>query len=181
MIKMIVMDLDGTLLNDDRDGKNISSYTISILKKCKETDIKIVIATGRSRLAAEEIIDLIKPDFSILSYGALILNENKDIIYNKLLSLETLDEIDDEYMEKMNIGKMNAIEIISEDQKIPLSEIAAFGDGLYDIEMIKNCGTGVAMENAEHAVKRFSKDICGNNNEDGVAKWIERNILLRKE
>ena len=200
MIKMIVVDLDGTLLNDDRDGKNISSYTMSILNKCREKGIKIVIATGRSRLQAEEIIDLIKPDSSILNYGALILNENKDIVFNKLLSLETPDEIDNGYMEKvaqeykyfkplsteeidqlltvkLDYNKMNAIEIISKDQNIPLSEIAAFGDGLYDIEMIKNCGTGVAMENAEHAVKMASKDICGNNNEDGVAKWIERNIL----
>ena len=174
MIKMIVMDLDGTLLNDDKD---VSSYTVSILKKCKETGIKVVIATGRSRLQAEKIIDLINPDFSILNYGALILNENKDIIYNKLLSLGTPDEIDDEYIEIINGGKMNAIEIISKDQNIPLSEIAAFGDGLYDIEMIKNCGTGIAMENAIDLVKNISKDICRDNNEDGVAKWIEKNIL----
>jgi hypothetical protein len=32
MIKMIIMDLDGTLLTDD---KNISDYTVSILEKCK--------------------------------------------------------------------------------------------------------------------------------------------------
>jgi phosphoserine phosphatase len=174
MIKMIVMDLDGTLLNDDKD---VSSYTVSILKKCKETGIKVVIATGRSRLQAEKIIDLIKPDFSILNYGALILNENKDIIYNKLLSLETQDEINEEYMEVINGGKMNAIEIISKAQNIPLSEIAAFGDGLYDIEMIKNCGAGIAMKNAIDEVKNISKYICTDNNEDGVAKWIERNIL----
>jgi hydroxymethylpyrimidine pyrophosphatase-like HAD family hydrolase len=179
MIKMIVMDLDGTLLNDD--DENISPYTLSILNKCKEKGIKIVIATGRSRLAAEEIIDLIKPDFSILNDGALILNENKEIIYNKLLSLGMLDEIDDEYLEYMDAEKMDAIEIISKEQNIPLSEIAAFGDGGNDIEMIKNCGIGIAMENAEHAVRRFSKDICGNNNEDGVAKWIERNILQDRE
>ena len=197
------MDLDGTLLNDD---KNISSYTVSILKKCKETGIKIVIATGRSRLQAEKIIDLIKPDFSILSYGALILNENKDILYDKLLPLETSDEIDDEFvvkglltkkgidrliksingdcfgeMEDINVRKMDAIEIISKDQNIPLSEIAAFGDGLYDIEMIKNCGTGIAVENAIDIVKNISKDICGDNNEDGVAKWIEKNIISEYE
>ena len=175
MIKMIIMDLDGTLLNDD--DENISPYTLLILNKCKEIGIKIVIATARPRLAAEEIIDLIKPDFSILNDGALILNENNIVIYNKLLSLGMLDEIDDEYMEYIDAEKMDAIEIISKEQNIPLSEIAAFGDSFNDIEMIKNCGTGIAMKNAEHAVRRFSKDICGNNNEDGVAKWIERNIL----
>ena len=175
MIKMIVMDLDGTLLNDD--DENISSYTLSILEKCKEKGIKIIIATARSRLASEEIIDIIKPDFSILNNGLLIINENNVVIYNKVLLLGMLDEIDDEYLECIEAEKMDAIEIISREQNISLSEIAAFGDGGNDIEMIKNCGTGIAMEDAEHAVKRFSKDICGNNNEDGVAKWIERNIL----
>jgi len=82
-------------------------------------------------------------------------------------------------MENMNIGKMNAIEIVSKGQNISLSEIAAFGDGFYDIGMIKYCGTGIAMENAPDAVKICSKNICGNNNEDGVAKWIEKNILQK--
>ena len=174
MIKMIALDLDGTLLNDD---ENVSSYTMSILERCKKTGIKIVIATGRSRSEAEEIIDIIKPDFSIVNDGTLILNENNVIIYNKLISFETLDEAIDEYIENIDVGKINAIEIIAKDQNISLSEITAFGDGPNDIKMVKNCGTGIAMENAEHAVKRFSKDICGNNNEDGVAKWIEKNIL----
>ena len=168
MIKMIVMDLDGTLLNDD---KNISAYTMSILEKCKETGIKIVIASGRSRAAAEEIIDLIKPDFSILNYGTLIIDKNNVIIYIAAFSLGMPDGI----FECM--GKMNAIEILSKEQNISLSEIAAFGDGFYDIGMIKYCGTGVAMENAPDAVKIFAKNICENNNDDGVAKWIEENIL----
>ena len=169
MIKMIVMDLDGTLLNDD---ESISSYTISILEKCKEKGIKIVIATGRSSLSAKEIIDLIKPDFSILNYGSLILDENNVIIYIAAFSLGMPDEI------FMYMGKMNAIEILSERQNISLSEIVAFGDGFNDLEMIKYCGTGIAMENAPDTVKMFSKNICGNNNEDGVAKWIEKNILI---
>jgi hydroxymethylpyrimidine pyrophosphatase-like HAD family hydrolase len=43
--------------------------------------------------------------------------------------------------------------------------------------MIKYCGTGIVMENATGIINFFSKNICGNNNEDGVAKWIEQNIL----
>jgi hydroxymethylpyrimidine pyrophosphatase-like HAD family hydrolase len=38
MGKTIIMDLDGTLLNDD---KNISDYTLAILEKCKGRGIKI--------------------------------------------------------------------------------------------------------------------------------------------
>ena len=166
---MIALDLDGTLLNDD---SKISSYTMSILEKCKETGIKIVIATGRSREAAKEIIDLIKPDFSILNYGDFILDENNETRFIFGFALLVMPEEVRRYM-----GKMNAIEKVSEWQNISLSEIAAFGNGDNDIEMIKYCGTGIAMENAPDTVKMVSKNICGNNNEDGVAKWIEQNIL----
>jgi len=174
MIKMIVVDLDGTLLNDDG---NISPYTISILKKCKEAGIMIIIATGRSLLSAKRIIGLIKPNFSILNYGALIVNEYNEVIYSKLLSLEELNEVNYEYLLNMNIDKIDAIEMIAKEKNISLSEIAVFGDSPNDIKMIKNCGTGIAMENAIQEVKNCSKDICGNNNEDGVAKWIEKNIF----
>jgi hydroxymethylpyrimidine pyrophosphatase-like HAD family hydrolase len=57
--KMIVMDLDGTLLDDN---KNISKYTLSILKKCKNKGIKIVIATARSENSGKRIINLVEPD-----------------------------------------------------------------------------------------------------------------------
>jgi hydroxymethylpyrimidine pyrophosphatase-like HAD family hydrolase len=50
MAQMIVMDLNNTLLNSD---KNISDYSISILEKCRSTGIKIVIATARSKKSAE--------------------------------------------------------------------------------------------------------------------------------
>ena len=43
-IKMIVTDLDGTLLRSD---KTISEYTKTVLKKCREAGIKVVYATGR--------------------------------------------------------------------------------------------------------------------------------------
>jgi hydroxymethylpyrimidine pyrophosphatase-like HAD family hydrolase len=177
MVKIIIMDLDGTLLNDD---KNISDYTLSILEKCKCNGIKIGLATARSKLSAKEIIDLVKPDFSILNNGALIIKENNEIIYNKLLSLESLDEIKDEHISGIDIEKMNAIEILSKEQNIPLSRILAFGDDYNDIEMIKKCGIGVAMENGIDEVKSVAKYICGKNNNDGVGKWIEENVLKYK-
>jgi hydroxymethylpyrimidine pyrophosphatase-like HAD family hydrolase len=40
----IFVDLDRTLLRND---KSVSDYTISILKKCKELGIKIIVASAR--------------------------------------------------------------------------------------------------------------------------------------
>jgi len=43
-IKMIVTDLDGTLLRSD---KTVSKYTKSVLHRCCEAGIKTAVATAR--------------------------------------------------------------------------------------------------------------------------------------
>jgi len=48
-IKMLVFDLDGTLLRDD---KTISDYTKSVLCRCREAGIKVAYATGRGGSAS---------------------------------------------------------------------------------------------------------------------------------
>ena len=52
-----------------------------------------------------------------------------------------------------------------------------FGDDNDDIMSIKNCGIGVAVKNAIEAVKQAADEITESNDEDGVAKWIERSLL----
>ena len=68
-IKMIVLDLDGTLLRDD---KTISDITIAALQKCKAANIIISIATARFWIAAEKFIDILQPDYEITADGAII-------------------------------------------------------------------------------------------------------------
>lgn len=76
-----------------------------------------------------------------------------------------------------NAGKIHAIRRIAELNHMQLSEVAAFGDDYIDIEMIRNCGCGVAMENAVPEVKRVADAVCGTNDRDGVADWLEKFIL----
>jgi Cof subfamily protein (haloacid dehalogenase superfamily) len=73
--------------------------------------------------------------------------------------------------------KWNGVKKLLERYKIGIENVIAFGDNENDYEMIKKCGIGIAMENGIEEVKKNAKYICGNNNEDGVAKWIEKNIL----
>ena len=56
-------------------------------------------------------------------------------------------------------------------------EIMACGDGMNDIAMLKAVGLGVAMENAEPEVREAADYITASNDEDGVAKAIERFAL----
>lgn len=52
-----------------------------------------------------------------------------------------------------------------------------FGDDNDDIEPIKNCGIGVAVSNAIPSVLEVADHIVDSNDMDGVAKFIEGNIL----
>jgi len=58
-----------------------------------------------------------------------------------------------------------------------MSEVIAFGDDNNDIEMLRECGTGVAVANAIDECKSSADHICGSCDDDGLAKWLEENVL----
>ena len=60
---------------------------------------------------------------------------------------------------------------------IPREEIMAFGDGNNDLKMLKEVGTGVAMENAIPSLKEAADYVTLSNDEEGVAKFIEKYVL----
>lgn len=62
---------------------------------------------------------------------------------------------------------------------IDKDQIMACGDSGNDIEMIKLAGVGVAMGNATKEVKDIADYITSTNEEDGVAKAIEKYVLSK--
>jgi len=74
-------------------------------------------------------------------------------------------------------AKWQAVAATSNYFGIDIKNIAAFGDNYNDVEMLENCGIGVAMENAIYEAKAAAKYVCGSNDNDGVARFIEENIL----
>lgn len=60
---------------------------------------------------------------------------------------------------------------------IQREEIMACGDGTNDSEMLRTVGIGVAMENAAEEVKALADYITDSNDNDGVAKAIEKFVL----
>jgi len=73
--------------------------------------------------------------------------------------------------------KINAINEIIKYLNISLEEVAAFGDDFNDIGMIKYCGHGIAVSNAIKEVIESAKYITSSNDEDGVARFINENLL----
>lgn len=72
--------------------------------------------------------------------------------------------------------KLNALKKIAGKLGIDLRQTVAFGDSDIDIEMLKNAGIGVAVENALPEVKAVADEICGVNDDDGVAKWLNGHL-----
>lgn len=84
MYKLILLDLDGTLL-DSR--KNISEYTLSVLEQCRRKGLLVGIATARSELLAERFINLVNPDVVISNSGGLV-RYHGEIIFSCMFSEE---------------------------------------------------------------------------------------------
>lgn len=81
---------------------------------------------------------------------------------------------------KKEATKENGIKTLAKHLSIDIENIVAFGDDFNDIGMIKLCGIGVAMGNAISQVKECADEITLSNNNDGVAYWLEKNILNKK-
>jgi Cof subfamily protein (haloacid dehalogenase superfamily) len=82
-------------------------------------------------------------------------------------SIEQLIEISNE-----QAGKHSGVKFIMELLKLKQEEIAAFGDGDNDIDMLKFVGTGIAVENASEQCKNAADMITKHHNENGVAYGI---------
>lgn len=55
-------------------------------------------------------------------------------------------------------------------------KLVVFGDGKNDIDMFQVADECYAVENAVDELKQIATDIIGSNEDDGVAKWLERNV-----
>jgi hypothetical protein len=228
-IKMIVTDLDGTLLRDD---KTVSAGTISALNRCRDAGIKTIFATGRgenSTCGAERVVPAGLFDGYVLNNGALAV-AGEDIVYSRFAANEMIEPLlavcgelglehgfsrhgaetgkfwtfgctpevslliearlgDDLHLKTARDGlgqimhkdatKANAVAALARHWSIARSEIAAFGDDLNDIDMLIYAGIGVAVANALEEVKAVADHLCDTNENDGVAKWLER--LLGEE
>ncbi|WP_243636370.1 Cof-type HAD-IIB family hydrolase [Flavobacterium aquariorum] len=79
-IKVVISDLDGTLLNSDH---TISAYTKSVFQELHEQDYLIIVATGRHHMDAMAIISCLElPVYLVTSNGARIHSPKKELLYS---------------------------------------------------------------------------------------------------
>lgn len=73
-----------------------------------------------------------------------------------------------------HVNKAEGLKQAASRMGIDPSQIMAFGDGENDIGMLSLCGYGYAMGNALDSVKKVAYDVCVSNEEEGVARTVER-------
>lgn len=74
-------------------------------------------------------------------------------------------------------NKNHGLEIALRALGLPPGEGIGFGDESCDVGFMKICGFGAAMGNADEFTLRSADITIGNNREDGIAVFLENNIL----
>lgn len=119
-------------------------------------------------------------DFQISKEKDIEYLKEKELLFSDLFS-ESLEVYRSEpfFLEitPKGVDKAKSLERLIKILGIEKEEVIACGDGFNDISMIEFAGLGVAMKNAQDKVKEVANYITDSNDEDGVAKLIEKFIL----
>ena len=95
MIKLIAIDLDGTLLNSD---KKIPDENVKAIQKAAKAGVKIVLCTGRPKsgiLPYFERLGLTDEEYIIMNNGCSIYNtKNWELVSYAQVNNDELDKLD---------------------------------------------------------------------------------------
>lgn len=89
-MKYVIFDMDDTLLNDKRE---VTPYTLEVLKKVQAMGHKLVCNTARSKEFSQKYFDQIRPDYSILNGGALIIDKNEQVVFAAEVDVPTTQAV----------------------------------------------------------------------------------------
>lgn len=160
-------------LRDEATGiSEIKFAGLDYIKEVKEPFTRIVIC-DEDRPVYNSIVNMLKGfnDIELLAAphvsNKIIKEGDKELLlsysYAEILAKHT--------------NKWTALEELIKRLGISKDEVMAIGDNFNDIEMIRNAGLGVAMNNGSPLAKEVAKVIAPSNNDDGVAKVIEAYVL----
>lgn len=105
MYKLLALDMDGTLLNDNKEISQINKVAI---KKAMEKGVHVVLCTGRTIQGIQKYIEELEIDnddcYSVTCTGSYIINNTKkEIVRNTYLSTEDIRFVYN-VAEKLNVN-----------------------------------------------------------------------------
>ena len=142
-IKMLVMDVDGTLT----DGKIYIGANGEVMKAFNVKDGYGIVQTKK---------DGVVP--------VIITGRTSDIVAARA------KELGIEEFHQGVADKISVLEKIAENHSIRMEEIAYIGDDLNDLDCIKACGCTACPNDAINAVKQQVKYVCCHHAGDGAVR-----------
>lgn len=149
----ISMDLDDTLLRKD---KSVSDKTKEVLSSLQKLGHKIIINTARNFVRTKELIDLLKPDFTVINAGGYILDKDLKPIKDKTMPKELTNAIVMEtYQYTKNISIQTKDYLYTTDPNSPYMHDTYYdiSNGCY-LESYKILPCNLPMEIGEEIAKK---------------------------
>ena len=197
MIRLIALDLDGTLL--DPAGR-ITQASKDAIARARAAGVRVVLNTGRPIqeavwFAGEAGCDAL---LSCLGGAAVVAEDPRAYLEERGLPLtkvhgdwnqaryplEELGALPGVQLTASNdhdfelvpdrVDKGRAMALIALLYGVPLGETAAVGDSDNDLSMLRAAGLPIAMGNAPAAVREAARRTAPSNQEEGVAWAISR-------
>ncbi|MBS9782456.1 MAG: HAD-IIIA family hydrolase [Arcobacter sp.] len=150
MIKLLVLDVDGTLT----DGKITYTNSGEELKSFDVSD-GLAIATW-TKIFKKPI--------------AIITGRNSKIVEQRA------KELNIKYLHQGIKNKDEILENILKEENISWGEVAAIGDDLNDYKMLKKVGLSFTPENGTHYLKEFVNVICKSKGGEGAVREMIEHI-----
>jgi Cof subfamily protein (haloacid dehalogenase superfamily) len=132
MYKCVIFDLDDTILHKD---KSLSLFSIETLKTLQNKGIFVVINSARDFLKTKPVMDAIKPDYTILDGGGLVVDKDENVKYEKVIDINALKKVCSFALKENLKVKIEAREGTFTNQKDRVNEYEKFIDLNEDVNL----------------------------------------------
>ena len=192
-----LLDLKNIFLEENADYMIVYTDKQQILREARTAealkDSAIIVNKKDSEL--KHIEDTIKKNPNLSSLLCMIGGETSALenIISRLQEIKGLETpgignyshktktyaFESKFIDVMKKGcsKKNAIYYLADKLKIKKEEIIVMGDGSNDLSMFECAGLKIAMENANEKLKEKADFITASNNDNGVAKAIQKFVF----
>ena len=177
---MIVYTDKQQVLREARNAKALKDSAIIVNKK--DSELKHIEDAIKSNSNLSSLLCMIGGNISALEKIISRLKEIEGLetpgIGNYSHKTKTY-AFESKFIDVMKKGcsKKNAIYFLADKLKIKKEEIIVMGDGSNDLSMFECAGLKIAMENAEEKLKEKADFITTSNNDNGVAKAIQKFVF----
>lgn len=177
-------------------------YLSDILNVLKDSNITMITFDDNRIYADNKVNDYTYVERDILKAEMVVCDDFLSAIkfdFNKILLAGEPDELDryqkileNRYdglldicksapyfleLTPFGVTKGSMLPLLLDKLGIDREELIAFGDHYNDMTMIGYAGMGVVMDNGEPEIKKIANYVCDSNDEDGVAKTLEKFVL----